>query len=161
MQRHVVRFHVAAPRPLVWRRLHPLPPEGAPRPRIIEYPGGRIEILFEGNEAGEGLVRTCIFRVPKIVGSKARSWECIVEARAQEYSRYIAVSKPLWSHAVGSQELEDAPEGGTTVTFTETYEVHNPIVRPLEGYVHRFISRDNDRVFEAMLSRCGPVRRVS
>ncbi|MCU1484143.1 MAG: hypothetical protein JWN67_889, partial [Actinomycetia bacterium] len=123
MQRHTARFHVGAPRADVWRTLHPRPPEDAEHPRIIDYPGGRIEVLFEGDEAGQGLVRTCTFRVPRLVGGRARSWECIVEARLEEHSRYSAVGKPLWSKAEGWHDLEDAPDGGTFVTFTETYEV--------------------------------------
>jgi hypothetical protein len=160
VQRHSVKFHVGAPRPLVWRNLHPLPPEGVEHPRIIDYEGGRIEVLFEGDEAGEGLVRTCTFKVPPLIGGRARSWECVVEARAEEYSRYMAVGKPVWSRAEGWQELEDAPEGGTFVTFTETYAVYNRLFRPLEGYIHRYISRHNNRFFEQFLGRSGAVRRV-
>jgi hypothetical protein len=159
MQRHSVRFHVAAPREAVWRTLHPGPPPGAEHPRVIDYEGGRIEVLFEGDEAGEGLVRTCTFRVPKLIGGRARSWECIVEARTNEYSRYMAVGKPLWSRAEGWHELTDAPDGGTYVTFTETYEVLSRLTRPLEGWVHRSISRDNNRFFEVFLGRSGAVRR--
>ncbi|MCU1374158.1 MAG: hypothetical protein JWO68_1444 [Actinomycetia bacterium] len=161
MQRHSVTFHIDAPRATVWRNLHPVPPEGATHPRIVEYPGGRIEVLFEGDAAGEGLVRTCTFRVPKLIGGRARSWECVVEARAEEYSRYMAVGKPIWSHAEGWQELADAPEGGTLVTFTETYEIYNRLLRPLEGWIHRFISRDNNEFFEVFLGRSGAIRRVT
>jgi hypothetical protein len=161
MQRHTVRFHVGAPREDVWRTLHPTPPPDAPHPRVVEYPGGRIEVLFEGDEAGQDLVRTCTFRVPKLVGGRARSWECIVEARHGEYSRYTAVGKPLWSRAEGWHEMTDAPDGGTFVTFTETYEVLSRLTRPLEGYVHRFVSGHNDEFFEVFLGRSGPVRRVA
>ena len=68
MQRHHAEYMVDAPREKVWRALHPPIPANAPRPRVIEYPGGRIEVLFEGDEAGQGLVRTCTFAVPKLVG---------------------------------------------------------------------------------------------
>jgi hypothetical protein len=161
VRRHSVRFHVDAPRTVVWRNLHPVPPADAAHPRVIEYAGGRIEVLFEGNEAGEGLVRTCTLRVPRLVGGRARSWECVVEARFEEYSRYSAVGKPVWSRAEGWQELADAPDGGTFVTFTETYEVFNRLFRPLEGYVHRFVSKENNRFFEQFLGRSGPVTRIA
>ena len=76
----------------------PAPPPGATFPRIIEYPAGRIEILNEGDEAGQGLVRTCVFNVPRYLlsGGKARSWETVTEARVNELSRYVAIAKPLW-----------------------------------------------------------------
>ena len=42
----------------------------------ITYPAGSIEILYDGDEAGQGLVRTCVFDVPRYLlsGGKARSW---------------------------------------------------------------------------------------
>ena len=161
MQRHRVEFAVDAPRADVWRALHPPTPVDAPRPRVIDYPGGRIEVQFEGNEHGEGLVRTCTFAVPRLVGGRARSWECVVEVRPGEYSRYTAVGKPLWSRAEGWQEYDDLPDGRTKVTFTETYEVLSVLTKPLEGYVHRFISHHNDRFFEVFLGRVGAVERLS
>lgn len=160
MQRHSARFHVDAPRSTVWKNLHPPAPPGAEHPRVIEYEAGRIEILFEGDDAGQGLVRICTYNVPKLIGGRARSWECVVESRTDEYSRYIAVTKPIWAHAEGWQELADAPDGGTLVTFTETYEIYNRVFRPLERYIHGFISRDNDKFFALFLGRSGTVRKV-
>jgi hypothetical protein len=79
MQSYTVRFHVDAPARRVWRVLHPPVPPDSPRPRVLTWPTGSMEILNEGNEAGEGLVRTCIFEVPKYLlsGGKARSWETV------------------------------------------------------------------------------------
>ena len=76
MQSYTVRFHVDAPPKMVWRVLHPPAPPNSPRPRVVTWPTGSMEILNEGDEAGEGLVRTCIFPVPKYLlsGGRARSW---------------------------------------------------------------------------------------
>lgn len=163
MQRHRVKFHIEAPREKVWRVLHPAPPPDAPSPRIIDYGQGRIEILVEGDEAGQGLVRMCTFRVPKFLlsGGVGRSFESVVEARTNEYSRYVAVGRPLWSRAEGEQLYEDAPGGGTHLTFVETYDCYNPVFRrTIEGYVHRRISADNTEHFAAALGRAGPVTIV-
>ena len=83
MQSYTVRFHIDAPPRKVWRVLHPPVPPNAPRPRVLEWPTGSMEILNEGDEAGEGLVRTCIFAVPKYLlsGGKGRSWETVTEAK--------------------------------------------------------------------------------
>jgi hypothetical protein len=163
VQRHEVAFTVDAQPHRVWRLLHPKVAEGAVVPRTFEHPGGSITILRDGDEHGAGLVRTCTFPVPRwlLSGGVARSWEVVTEARLDEYARYEAVGKPLWSKAEGWHTLEPIGGGnGTRLTFVETYHAHNPITRALfEARVHRFISRDNIRTYEAVLGRLGAVRR--
>jgi hypothetical protein len=164
VQSYTVTFSVDAPARRVWRVLHPPAPQDAPRPRIIEYPAGRIEILNEGDDAGEGLVRTCVFDVPRYLlsGGKARSWETITEARANELSRYVAISKPLWSRAEGYHELDEQADGSTLLTFHETYHAFNPVLRALfERHVHTMISRDNLSTYEHALGFAGKTRRLS
>lgn len=163
MQRHEVSFVVDAPPRRVWRLFHPRPPEGATVPRTIEHPGGTITILSDGDEHGQGLVRTCTFPVPRYLlsGGMARSWECVVEVRPGEYARYQAVGKPLWSKAEGWHTLEPLDGGERTrLTFVETYHANHPVLRWLfEARVHRAISRDNGRIYETVLGHLGTVTR--
>jgi hypothetical protein len=85
-----------------------------------------------------------------------------VEARLDEYSRYTAVGKPLWSRAEGWHRLEEEPDGRTRLTFHETYHVHNPVLRwMLERRVHRFISDRNTEAYLTLLGRLGTVERVA
>ena len=131
-------------------------------PRIIEHGNVRIEILNEGDEHGQGLVRHCYFAVPKYLlsGGRAQSWETVSEVRAPEFSRYDAIGKPLWSQAMGWQKFEDLGDGRTQVTFHEEYEVFNPILRALlEKRVHAFISRDNDQKVKAGIEQALAARR--
>jgi hypothetical protein len=121
-------------------------------PRIIEHGSVRIEIINEGDETGQGLVRHCYFAVPKYLlsGGRAQSWETVSEVRAPEFSRYDAIGKPLWSQAMGWQRFEDLGDGRTQVTFHEEYHVFNPVMRALlEKRVHHFISKDNDKLVQA------------
>ena len=116
MQRHVFSFEVEATREEVWAALHPPPPANPTGDhRVLEYGGVRIEIVHEGDVKGEGLVRTCTFRVPKLLlsGGVGRSWECVHEVRPPEFSRYGSVGKPLWSEAAGWHRLEDLGCGRT------------------------------------------------
>jgi hypothetical protein len=164
MQTFTICFAVQATPERVWRVLHPPRPHDAPRPRVIEYPAGRIEILNEGDDAGEGLVRTCEFAVPRYLlsGGRARSWETVTEARYAELSRYVAISKPLWSRAEGYHRLEARPDGSTLLTFHETYHAYNPLLRALfERVVHKKISGDNLATYEHALSHAGPTRRLT
>jgi hypothetical protein len=120
--------------------------------RDIEHGSVKIEIYHPGDEAGNGLVRHCHFPVPRYLLSKGRgqSWEWITEAVPNQSWRYDAVGKPLWSKASGWTRLEDLGDGRTRVHFRETYEAFNPLMRVLfEKRVHRFISKDNDKLIEA------------
>ena len=163
MQRHEVSFVIDAPPPRVWRLFHPKVPTGAEVPRTFEHPGGSITILNDGDEVGQGLVRTCTFPVPRwlLSGGVAHSWEVVTEVREGEYARYEAVGKPLWSKAEGWHTLEPLDGGSRTrLTFVETYHAHNPVLRALfERRVHRFISRDNTRIYETVLGHLGTVTR--
>jgi hypothetical protein len=164
MQSYTVTFAVAAPAHKVWRVLHPRGPKDAALPRIIEYPAGSMEILTEGDEAGQGLVRTCVFDVPRYLlsGGKARSWETVTEAKINKLSRYVSISKPLWSRAEGYHKLDEQPDGTTLLTFHETYHAFNPVLRALlERPVHAKISADNLSTYEHALSYAGPTRRVA
>ena len=164
MQRHEVSFIVDAPPERVWKLFHAPPPAGSTTPRRVEYPGGWVEILFEGDEDGKGLVRQCGFGVPKYLLSKgvARSWEVVIEARKNEYARYRAVGKPLWSNAEGWHELKALDSGRTQLTFVETYDVINPFMRLLlEKRVHRYISRHNSALYLKILGYLGTVTQVT
>ncbi|MEY2421542.1 MAG: hypothetical protein QOI95_1609 [Acidimicrobiaceae bacterium] len=162
MREHSYSFEVDATPEEVWRALHPRPrPSKAGEHRVIEHGDVRIEIINEGDENGEGLVRTCTFPVPKFLlsGGVGRSWECVTEVRPNEFSRYEAVGKPLWSKASGWHRLEDLGDGRTRVEFGESYHAFNPVLRVLfEGYVHRFISKDNDRLVKRAVEE-GVARR--
>jgi hypothetical protein len=157
-------FVIAAPAWKVWQVLHPPAPRDGKLPRVIEYLGGSMEILNEGDEAGQGLVRTCVFGVPRYLmsGGAARSWEVVTEARINTLSRYVSISKPLWSRAEGYHELDEQPDGTTLLTFHETYHAHNPVLRALfEGRVHAKISADNAMIYEHALTYAGTTKRVS
>lgn len=152
MREHTYSFEVDGTPEEAWKALHPparpLPPG---EHRVIEHGDVRIEILTEGDENGQGLVRTCTFPVPKYLlsGGVGRSWECVTEVRPNEYSRYEAVGKPLWSKASGWHRMEDLGNGRTRVEFGESYHAFNPVMRVLlEKRVHRFISKDNDRLVQ-------------
>ena len=163
MQSYTVRFHVDAPPRKVWRVLHPPAPADGPTPRVLEWPTGRMEILKEGDEAGEGLVRTCVFEVPKYLlsGGKGRSFETVTEAKLHKLARYVAVGKPLWSRADGYHELEEQPDGTTVLTFHEDYYAYNPVLRfLLERLVHAKISRDNLETYEHALGFAGKVTQL-
>ena len=163
MLRHEISFDVGAPPHRVWRLFHPKVDPDATVPRTFDHPNGSITILREGDADGAGLVRTCTFPVPKwlLSGGVARSWEVVSEAKRNEFARYHAVGKPLWSEAKGWHALEPIDGGtGTRLTFGETYHAHNPVLRLLfERRVHQFISNDNTHTYETVLGHLGPVTR--
>lgn len=151
MQERQFSFEVEAGPEEVWAVLHPrIPPDPSGQRRVIEHEGVRIEIVHPGDGHGEGLVRSCTFRVPKYLlsGGVGRSWECVTEARPDELrSRYEAVGRPPWSYASGWHHLTELSPGRTRVSFGERYHAVNPLVRRLvERRVHDFITADNERI---------------
>lgn len=164
MQEHGFEFEVDATPEEVWRSLHPrLTPRAPGDPLVIEHGDVRIEIVHPGDGAGLGLVRHCTFRVPRYLcsGGVGRSWEVITESRPNEYSRYEAVGKPLWSRASGWHRLDDLGGGRTRLTFGETYHAFNPVARRLlEARVHRFISADNDVLIRRAVEQGVAARRA-
>ena len=153
---HEFFFDIEATPDEAWRALHPPVRRPADGPRVIEHGDVRIEILHEGDDNGQGLVRTCTFPVPRLLlsGGVGRSWECVTVSQPPTYSRYDAVGKPLWSKASGWHRLEDLGDGRTRVHFGESYYAFNPVMRLLlQSYVHRFISRDNDRHVQEAVER--------
>jgi hypothetical protein len=164
MQKFETVFEVDARPEQVWGLLHRPPPQDAPRPRTVTYPGGWMKILLEGDEHGQGMVRTCEFAVPRYLGSggKARSWEIVTEVIPGRSASYEGIGKPLWSKAAGSHTVEALPGGRTRLTFVETYHVHNPLLRVLlEKRVHAYISRDNHALYQKILGHLGAVTHVS
>ncbi len=163
MQHHEIVFVVEAPPHRVWRLFHPKTPEDATVPRTFAHPNGTITILKDGDDDGAGLVRTATFPVPKwlLSGGRAESFEVVTEAKKNEYARYESVGKPLWSRASGSHTLEPVNNGDATrLTFVETYEAKNPILRRfLEKRVHHIISSDNTNTYETVLGYLGNVTR--
>ena len=158
MQDHSFSFEIEAKPEQVWQALHPpvRNPAQPGKPRILEHGDVRIEILHEGDEHGDGLIRHCYFRVPKVLlsGGVGQSWEWVTQVVPNVSSHYEAVGKPLWSRAEGWHRLEDLGGGRTRVHFRETYHVFNPIMRFfLERWVHRFISKDNDQLIRAAIER--------
>ncbi len=132
-----------------------------PRPKTDS--GVQIEILHPGDDVGEGLIRHCTFPVPRYLlsGGTGVSWEWLTEVRPPVSWKYDAVGKPLWSKAEGRTRLEDLGDGRTRIHFSETYHAFNPVLRVLlERRVHRFISKDNDRLItEAINAGLARMRR--
>jgi hypothetical protein len=159
VQEHRYSFVIDATPEEIWRVMHQRPPvhstgegeigEYGRIIRKIEHGPVTIEILHEGDDHGAGLVRHCFFRVPRYLlsGGVAQSWEHVTDVVPYESAKYYAIGKPLWSRAEGEHRFERLADGKTRVHFVERYHVFNPFMRRmLERRVHRFISKDNDKL---------------
>ncbi|HUI47842.1 MAG TPA: polyketide cyclase / dehydrase and lipid transport family protein [Acidimicrobiia bacterium] len=149
VQRHEYAIELGAPPDQVWEVFWYRAPD-RPQPKDVKT---RIEILYPGDDDGNGLVRHCYFPVPRwlLSGGVGQSWEWLTEVKPFESWRYDAIGKPLWSRATGRTKLTDLGAGRTRVTFIEEYEAFNPVMRALfEKRVHSSLSRDNDTILAAL-----------
>ncbi len=150
MQERQFSFEIEAPRADIWSILHPrLKPDPSGERRVLESGGVRITIVNTSDEHGEGLVRTCTYRMPRWVlsGGVGNSWECVTEVQPERFSStYEAIARHPWAFASGWHWLDDRGDGRTEVCFGETYQVANKVLAPLESRLHGFITRDNERV---------------
>jgi hypothetical protein len=142
VQVHELTFDLDAPREVVWALFW------SHRSGVLAYDDVTIEILHPGDANGEGLIRHATFPVPRYLlsGGVGRSWEWLTQVKPPVSWRYDAIGKPPWSRAEGETRLEDLGDGRTRVHFRETYHAMSPLTRYLERPVHRFISRNNDRL---------------
>jgi hypothetical protein len=164
MQSYTVGLHVDAPPRKVWRVLHPPAPPNAPRPRVLKWPTGSMEILNEGDEAGEGLVRTCILEVPKFLmsGGKGALVGDGHRGQGQQNLPVCSGRQAAVVHAEGYHDLEEQADGTTVLTCHETYHAYNPILRfLLERRVPAKIFRDNVDTYENALGYAGRVTRLT
>ncbi|WP_174273941.1 SRPBCC family protein [Sphingomonas bacterium] len=157
---------VDAPREEVWSALHPQKDFDRKQttidnPRHIAFDNVRIEVLHEGDENGEGLVRRTWFAVPWYVGGKARSWEIVSEVRAPEYQRYDAVMTPPHCYAIGWYRLEALDGDRTRVHFHEEFRIEKGWLRWLERPIHRFLSADNDKNLKGIIEQAVAARRAN
>ena len=149
---------VDASRAEVWAALHPQQRIDRTRttvdtPRVIQHGTTRVEVVHEGDEHGEGLVRLCRFRAPWYVGGWARSWELVSEVRADEYQRYdVLLCAPPYATVKGWYRLEALPDGRTRVHLHEEYRLQSRWLAPLlEKRLHDFMLKDNDVQFKGMI----------
>jgi hypothetical protein len=157
MQTHEMSFVVDATPTEIWSLLWPPAPKLSPGEiETRSHEGVRIEILHQGDDQHEGLVRHCYYPMPRFLlsGGVAESWELITDVVPHVSSRYRAVTTPPFAFAEGTQHLEGLPDGRTRITVTETYSIRNRWLRiALERYLHRYISRDNDRLLRSGVER--------
>ena len=152
MQDHRYAFEIDATPKEVWAVFWGARRKG----QVIETGKVRIEILHPGDANGEGLIRHCRFPVPRYLlsGGVGRSWEWLTEVVPGVSWRYDAIGKPLYSAASGWTRLEPLSDTRTRVHFRETYHAFHPVLRLLlEARVHRFLSKDNDRLMKEAIQR--------
>ena len=91
-----------------------------------------IDILYPGNDIGDGLIRHCTFRVPRylLTGGKGQSWEWLTEVTPKESWKYTAVGRPLLSQAEGFSGSRTSATGGPVSISPRRTTSFNPLFAP-------------------------------
>jgi hypothetical protein len=97
-----------------------------------------VEVVHPGDDHGNGLLRKVIYPLP--LGRRGESYELLTNVRENEGYDYLMLGSGL----SGSLQLERTPENNTRLAFRERFHIRNPLLRPFEGAIYRFINKKNE-----------------
>jgi hypothetical protein len=102
----------------------------------------RVDVLYPGDERGNGLLRRVIYRLP--FGRRGSALELVTDVEPGRGYTYTMLSRRPGDDQTGRVRLEPLGPDRTRLHFEERYHLTNPILRLLEGPIYRFINRQNE-----------------
>ncbi len=97
-----------------------------------------VEIVHPGDADGNGLLRKVTYPLP--FGRRGESYELVTNVRENEGYDYLMLGSGL----SGSIALESLAPSETRLVFRERFHIANPLLRPFEGWIYRFINKKNE-----------------
>lgn len=134
------RYHLDLPheRRRVWALMNDYARWAEYAPMVL-----RVEVLYPGDTAGNGLLRRVIYRLP--FGRRGSALELVADVVPGEGYTYTMLSRTPGNDQTGRLRLSDLPAGGTRLHFEERYHLVSLPWRWLERPIYRFINRQNER----------------
>lgn len=101
-----------------------------------------VEVLWRGDERGNGLLRRVIYRLP--FGRRGSALELVTGVEPGRGYAYTMLSRRPGEDQTGRVRLEPVDGGTTRLHFEERYHLTHPLFRLFEAQIYRFINRQNE-----------------
>lgn len=139
------RYHIDLPhdRARVWALMNDYPRWTEFAPMVLG-----VEVVYAGDDQGNGLVRRVIYRLP--FGRSGSALELITNVLPQKAYRYTMLSRTPGNDQTGAVELEELGDGATRLRFEERYNLVSWPARLFERRIYAFINRKNEESMRAM-----------
>jgi hypothetical protein len=103
----------------------------------------RVDVLFPGDEEGNGLLRRVIYQMP--LGRHGAALELVTDVEPGRSYRYTMLSSSPGNDQIGHVRLEPIGVNRTKFLFDETYNLEKIPWRWFEGPIYRFINKKNEQ----------------
>ena len=101
-----------------------------------------VEVIHPGDEKGNGLLRRVIYKMP--LGRRGSAIELVTNLQPGSGYDYTMLSRRPGNDQTGRVTLEPLGPDRTLLRFEERYNLTNPILKRFEGFIYRFINRQNE-----------------
>jgi Polyketide cyclase / dehydrase and lipid transport len=102
----------------------------------------RVDVVWPGDDAGNGLLRRVIYKLP--LGRKGSALELVTEVEPERGYGFTMLSRRPGDDQTGRVALEPLGPNRTRFSFEERYNLTSLPWRWFEGPIYRFINRQNE-----------------
>ena len=133
------RYHLDMPHPpaRIWALMQDYPRWTSYAPMVLE-----VQVLWPGDEAGNGLLRRVIYKLP--FGRRGAALELVSDIVPARGYTFTMISRTPGDDQTGKVGLEPIGPNRTRFSFEERYHLTSLPWRWFEGPIYRFINRKNE-----------------
>jgi hypothetical protein len=107
----------------------------------------RVEVLWPGDDDGNGLLRRVIYQMP--LGRRGSALELVTDIEPERGYTYTMLSSTPGNDQIGHVRLEPLGPNRTRFHFDERYDLAKLPWRWFEGPIYRFINKKNEQSMRA------------
>jgi len=137
VREHRYRLDLPHPPARVWALMQDYDRWAVYAPMVL-----RVDVLWPGDERGNGLLRRVVYRLP--LGRRGAALELVSDVEPERGYRFTMISREPGNDQTGRLRLEPLERGRTRLHFEERYHLTRAPWRWLEGPIYRFINRQNE-----------------
>ncbi len=107
-----------------------------------------VEVVWPGDEAGNGLLRRVIYKMP--MGRRGSALELVRDVEKARGYTYTMLSREPGNDQTGRVRLEPLGKNRTRLHFEERYNLVQIPWKWFEGPIYRFINKNNEDTMRRM-----------